>query len=141
MSLEISKWRTAWPAIPVKEDALLQVAPFPSLSAGDFVRYLEAKGSEPEVCRFVAALAKECNWSYDNWCKVARQNQAALLLKDLIASFGPIHPEYGRFCQMISDFADANNIIDPDAPLTADGGGFAQFLAAEAEKRELEQVA
>lgn len=107
---EVAKWRLAHPNLSIADAALATVAPFPSLYAGDFAVYLEARGAEPQVVSFVTEIRKEIAWTYDNWKKAQRDGQPAkmieAMLNDLnVEAGGSVSPK-----TFIRDWARAHGI-------------------------------
>src|SRR4029078_2162722 len=87
--------------------------PFPSLSASDYLVFLESKGVDPEIVRFVRDMQRELIWVYDNWKRADLQARPAELLNNLLASFNSTNPEYSALCTMVRDYRKSHN-IDPD---------------------------
>jgi hypothetical protein len=106
---ESQKWKEAHSGIEVGDDSLAVMAPFPSLYANAFITLLESRGDDPQIVEFIRGIHREMVWAYDNWAKVQRDSNPALLLLDLLnnASGGPPYDFVAKF---ISDYAKANNI-------------------------------
>ena len=113
MLSQAQKWREAHPSLFVVDEALKQAGPFPSLSASDYLVFLESKGVDPEIVRFVKDMQRELIWVYDNWKRADLQAKPADLLNDLLASFNSTIPEYSALCNMVRDYRKSHN-IDPD---------------------------
>ena len=110
---QAQKWREAHPSLFVCDEGLKQAGPFPSLSASDYLVFLESKGTDPEVVRFVRDMQRELVWVYDNWKRADLQAKPAELLDNLLASFNSTMPEYTALCNMVRDYRKSHN-IDPD---------------------------
>lgn len=113
---EIAKWREAHPGIYVPEIGLMTVAPFPSLYAGDFAVYLEAKAANPEVVRFVQDMSREIAWVYGSWQQAQRDAAAHLLVADMlnsattVAGPGVDTVDYSQVRRFLTDYATAHGI-------------------------------
>ena len=121
---EVAKWRIAHPNLSIGDDALATVAPFPSLYAGDFAVFLEARGAEPQVVSFVTDIRRELAWVYDNWKKAQRDGQPAkiieAMLNDLnVEAGGSVSPK-----TFIRDWARAHGIELNEAKAPADPAWF-----------------
>lgn len=110
--IEIAKWREAHQGIQISENALVTVAPFPSLYATDFAVYLQSKGFPAEMVQFVVDAQREVAWVYDNWAKAQRDGNPGKLLDDMLnnATSKGDGANYDAIRRFVADYAKANGI-------------------------------
>lgn len=108
---EIAKWRRAHQNISVPDEGLATVAPFPSLYAGDFAVYLEARGFAAEMVRFVSDMTREIAWVYDNWASAQHRGDPKRLIEDMLnGATSQGEADYSMVRKYIRDYAKANGI-------------------------------
>lgn len=111
---DVAAWRGAHQEIEITEEALLSVAPFPSLHASDFAVFCESKKVHPAVVQFVKDLNKEISWVYSLIAKAQRDANPTKLLIDILDNArqggGEATPQYALLTQFLRDYAKANNI-------------------------------
>lgn len=113
---EIAKWREAHQNpkgqnIYVPEEGLATVAPFPSLYASDFLVYLEAKGTDPQVVSFVRELSREMEWTYGGWAKAQNDGDPGKLLDSMLNEATSVaDADYTFVRRFLTDYAKAHGI-------------------------------